>query len=192
MNFAHAVRTAHRHRARQKLEQIADRLAAAADGHVFQHFGDQNEQGDDERGKKLADRGCRDDRNRHRQLHGHAAFNDILEGLLDDRPASDCQPEDSDDADVGIRLQDAEPHGCRSKADDGDANRLPATRKRGRVVFLVIPMLVLEIMARPVLVPGRGSDSAFLRPISEGGPTALLQSHDRYALFTSGKSAPLP
>ena len=54
MGFAHSVRTAHRHRARQELEQIADRLAAAADGHGFQHFGDQNEQGDDERGKKLA------------------------------------------------------------------------------------------------------------------------------------------
>ena len=77
------------------------------------------------------------------------------------------------------RLQDAEPHGRRSKADDGDANGFRPPEGVVVFVFLAVILAVVEIVGKRDFVPGRGSDSAFLRRISEGRSTALLQSHDR-------------
>jgi len=65
LNQRDATRPPHRHRARQELEQITDRVATTSDGHVFEHFSNQYEKGDHQRRKEFTDRGGSNDRDAH-------------------------------------------------------------------------------------------------------------------------------
>ena len=63
--------------------------ASAADGQFLQHFRDQDEEQNDERCEILADgeRGHQGDG--HGKFHGHAARQQVRNGLLEDRIAAD-------------------------------------------------------------------------------------------------------
>ena len=98
---------------RQEIEKVAIARAAARDRQALRDLGDQDEQGDHERGEELPDRGRGDDGDGHRQLHGHAPLDDVLKCFPNIGQPPTEQSGDTDDADGPHRLPDAEPHqGC--------------------------------------------------------------------------------
>ena len=143
--------TADRDLAWQELKKIADRLTATADRQALQHFSDENEQGDDQSGEELADGRRCDDGNRHRQLHRHAPLDNIVEGLLQNRPAADQKADDTDDADSRERLPDPEPHGRSRDGHKGNTGGFEPL-KRMVVVMPVIVIIVMMVMLVMVVV----------------------------------------
>ena len=123
-NLVSAVGTADGHGARQKVQQIANRPPATRNRQVLEYFGDQHEQGDDERGEELGNRGCCQDRNRHREFHRHPARGDVLDCLFEDRPAANQDAGHADETNPRERLPDAEPHSYRAHCDQADSQNL--------------------------------------------------------------------
>ena len=142
---------AHSDLARQEFEKIADRLAATTYGHALEHLRDQDEESDDERGEELADRRRRDDGDRHRQLHRHAPLEEVLERLLEDRPAADQQAGDADYADRGNRLPYPEPERPRGKRNEGNPHGFHPSKGMVMVVVFMV-MVVLTIIAMIVSI----------------------------------------
>src|ERR1700722_3298361 len=132
-----AARTTHRHRARQELEQIADRVGATSHRHTFEHFSNQHEQGDHEGPKEFTDRRCSDDRNAHGHFHGHPSYEDVCRGLADYRPAANDESDNADTANGGKRLPNAEPNGDGSRRDKANGARFgPLKGGIGAVVIV--------------------------------------------------------
>ena len=98
-NRTDRTRAPHRDLSRQEFEQIADRPASASHRHSLEDLRHQHEKCNDQRRKELTDCGGSHDRNRHRQLHRHAALEDVLERFLQDRPATDQEAGDANKAD---------------------------------------------------------------------------------------------
>jgi hypothetical protein len=73
----------------QEVQELADGGPTAGYGQVFQHFGNQHEERNDQRGEELADSGCGHDGDGHGEFHGHAAGQDIFERFLEDWPTAD-------------------------------------------------------------------------------------------------------
>src|SRR5450755_143420 len=95
LNHRDAPRPTHRHRARQELKQIADRVAAPSHRHAFEHFGNQYAKRDYECREEFTDRRSSDDRNAHGDFHGHPSCEDVFSGLADDRPAANDEPDNA-------------------------------------------------------------------------------------------------
>lgn len=146
----------------QEFEKIADRFAATADGQAFQHLRDENEQGDDQRRKELADGRRRGDGDRHRQFHGHAALDNVLEGLLEDSPAANQKADDADDADRRKRLPDAEPHGRRRNRDKRDASGFRPFERMGVIMAEFVIMVMLMVAVGMIMVRRVGPNQARL------------------------------
>ncbi|GAA3277586.1 hypothetical protein GCM10020258_59430 [Sphingomonas yabuuchiae] len=126
-----------------------DRLAAAPDRQALQYLSDEHEQRDDQRCEELADRRRRDDGDRHRQLHRHAALEDVLESFLYDRPTADKEARDADHANGGEWLPSTKPDERCGKRDKSDANGfLPLER-----MLVVVPVfVVVVVVVMPVAV----------------------------------------
>ncbi|MGH7087322.1 MAG: hypothetical protein ACREFQ_00295, partial [Stellaceae bacterium] len=92
--------------------------------------------------------GRRRDRDRHRQFHRHAALDDILEGLLENRPAAYQQADHADDADCWERLPDSEPHRGRRDCDEGDAHGF----RPFEGMIVIVAVLMVAILAIPMVV----------------------------------------
>ena len=172
IDLAHPAGAAHRNRARQELQEIADRMATARDRHALQHLGDQHEQRNDERGEKFADRRRRDDGDGHGQFHGHAPGEEVLERLPEDRPAADHEADDADRAHARDRLPDLKPHGRRGKGDERDPRRLrPREAMRAFILGL----------------HGRRRRGARMRRVGQAG--LVLDRHPRRSVI-SGRCEP--
>lgn len=159
---------AHGDFARQEFEQVANGLAAAANRQPLQHLGDEDEERDDECGEELADRRSSGDGDRHRQLHRHAPLDDILECLLQDRPAADQKAGDADDADSLEWLPDLEPDGRRRDRDKRDPH---CFRPFERVVVIVAVLMIVVLMIMMVMRMRMGLSRMPMRLI--GKPAAV-------------------
>ena len=110
-----------------EIDQILDGEAAAGHGQMLQFLGDEHEQHDDDGRKEFGDRRRRQDGDGHGELHGHAPCHEVLEGLLEHRPAGKGEGRDADHACRSKGLQDPEPENRRSQQghhDPGDGPRL--------------------------------------------------------------------
>jgi hypothetical protein len=99
LNVANRSLAPHRDRSRQEIQKILDRAPAPGHRHTLKHLGDKNEQADDERREELPDRGRGNNGDGHRQFHRHAAGKNILDRLLENRPATKHQADHADRAD---------------------------------------------------------------------------------------------
>lgn len=108
----------------EEIEQAADRPPPPADRQAFEDLGDENEEHDDERGEELPDADGGSKRDGHRQLHRHPAFQNVLQGLLENRPATYQGDENADHTHVGKRLPQSEPDGGRAQSDHPDAEEI--------------------------------------------------------------------
>ena len=97
----------------------------AADRQSFENFGDENEQGDNQRREDFTDRqGCHDG-DGHGKLHRHAALNDIFVGFLEDRETANDRTDYADTSYVGISCAAEKPNGPRCRSYEQDAVDLP-------------------------------------------------------------------
>jgi len=175
---------------RKEFEEVADRLAASTHRQVLQELHDQNKQSDDLRGEKLADRRRSDDRDRHRQLHGHAARENVLERLPENRLPADQKTGDPDHAYRREGLPHSEPHGCCGGGDQGDARRLdPIERVNGLVI--VVSGFIATVIVRLAFSGRRYRVS--LRNVGTRATTrsflCCLGCHDADPAVTSGRRA---
>ena len=109
---------AHDGRGRQAIEKISTGATAPPDGQALENLGDEHEEGDDERREELADDERGPERNRHRQLHRHAALTEVLPRFGEDRPAANDRPRQTEDAQTRAeRLPHAKPDHA---GDDGN------------------------------------------------------------------------
>src|SRR3989344_3378323 len=168
----------HRDLAWQEFQKVADRPAATTNGQPLQYLGDEDEQGDDQCREDPADGGRRADGDRHRQFHRHAARDDVLESLLEDRPAADQKADDADDADRREWLPDAEPHGGRRDRNKGNTcGFLPF---EGMVVIMPVFMIVIfMMMVMIVMMRGFRNDRARFSDVGQRAAMGgTLDSHD--------------
>ena len=73
----------------QKIQHVLNGASAAAHGQTFKDFGSEDEGGDHQRSKELANGQRRDQRDGHRKLHRHAPLDDVLECFFEDGIAAD-------------------------------------------------------------------------------------------------------
>ena len=171
IRIAQPARATDRNRARQEIQEITDCVPSTRDRHALQHFSNEHEQRNDERGEKLADGRRRHDRDGHRQFHRHAPGDQVLQRLLEDRPAADQQADDADQAHARDRLPDPEPHGRRGQSDEPDACCLEP-REGMCMVMLVVGFLL----------PGRRSRAAQMRLARQAvGISMLVPDCHRYS-----------
>jgi hypothetical protein len=109
----------------QQIKQILDCLPPATNGHAFQYFGSENKEQYDEAGDDFADGKRGYDSEDHRKFHGHAALEDVFDGLFEDRVAADEDAEPADDAEVWERLPDVEPRREYSGDYKGNPDEIP-------------------------------------------------------------------
>src|ERR1700745_1187576 len=123
----------------------------------LEHLRDEYEKRYDERGEELGDGGGRDDRDRHRQLHRHALREKVLQRLLEDGPATDQQPYDSDQAKRSEWLPEAPPHGrCRNPHEGTSHHLWPF-----ELVFVPLLVVVMLLVRLFVVAVCRRSGGAF-------------------------------
>lgn len=116
-------------------------VPAPTDGQALQHFGDEDEERDDQGRERLADGQGGRQGERHRQLHRHPPGQEVRQRLLEDRVASDQHGGPGDHVEAGVWLPDPEPDGDGGDAHQGDARRVRPLQ-RVVVVFVVGGMLV--------------------------------------------------
>ena len=109
---------------RHHVDEVRDRSPATIDRQMLQLLGDEHEEGDDQRGEELRDRGCSHDGDRHGQFHGHPPLFDVVECLAEDRPGSEQQTRYPDDVPAGDRADELEPDQRRRDRDGHDAQDL--------------------------------------------------------------------
>ena len=125
---------------------------------------------------------------RHGQLHGHPPLDDVLERLLEDRPATDQQAGDADYADGCDRLPHAEPDQRRGERDQADAQRfLPLEGVHMLViVFSVIVIVVAMSVVRVRLSHRRSRPRLSLIGQHGGIGSGFMQRHGDSSLFQVG------
>src|SRR5690348_1751329 len=74
---------------RQCINELFNCSASATDRIALEQLRKENKECDHHRRKKLSDRQRRQQRDRHRQFHGHTALEEIFPGLLIDRKSAD-------------------------------------------------------------------------------------------------------
>ena len=74
---------------RKKVQHVLNRTASTADGEPFENLCCQDECGDDQRSKELADRQGGNKCDGHGKLHRHAALKNVLERLFEDGVTAD-------------------------------------------------------------------------------------------------------
>ena len=137
-DVGHAVLPADRHGAWQQVEEILDGTPSAVHRHVLQHLGDEHEENDDDRRERLADGECRDERNRHRQLHRHPPLSKGCDRFLVDRVTANHRRGERDRIDAKERLPREEPRHGHGKRYEPDANEITSVD----VVLVLLPVTV--------------------------------------------------
>ena len=88
----------------EKIEKTLDSPPASANRKALQNLGSKDEASDDQRGEELSNRQGRKKSDGHREFHRHLSFDDVLEGLLENRISADQRGRNADYADVRKRL----------------------------------------------------------------------------------------
>src|SRR5580700_5870892 len=101
----------HTRRFWQEVEHVLNRAPATTNRQSFKDLGRKDERGDDQSGEELANGQSRNECDRHRELHRHPAFDDVLEGFLEDRVAANQRGRKSNHTNPMKWLPQVEPHG---------------------------------------------------------------------------------
>jgi len=118
----------HRHRRRQQVNQVTNCRSAPAHCQALEHFGNQNEERDNQRGEHFADSQGGQNRDGHGEFHRHSALDNIFNCFVKYGIAANEGTSDAGKHERETQVRTYQPRRSRGHADENDSSDFQPVR----------------------------------------------------------------
>ncbi len=128
---------------RQSIDELFNCSATATDRIALEQLREENKESDNNRRKKLSDRQRRQEGDSHRQLHSHAAPEEVFPSLFIDRESANHRSREREPVTVHERTPPARQAG---NDDDTQQSQSQIFTGPGPVIVVIMVMIVVVTM----------------------------------------------